>query len=168
MQKGIFSDSIKILQSSVYDDYRGSIFTVWDKNNLDSRLKKINFVLDKFSHSRKNVLRGFHGDYESWKLLTCVHGEVYFVLVDRRYKSDTYNEWDWIILSNTNRKSILIPPGFGGSFYVLSDSAVMYYKWAYDGEYPDIDTQFTVKWNDKSINVKWPTKDPILSERDDF
>jgi dTDP-4-dehydrorhamnose 3,5-epimerase len=61
---------------------------------------------------------------------------------------------------------LLIPPGFGSSFYVMSETAVVNYKWAYPGKYPDVEDQFTVKWNDPEIGVHWPTTNPILSERD--
>ena len=54
----------------------------------------------------------------------------------------------------------------GNAYYVSSDNAVYHYKLAYDGDYIDADQQFSVKWNDERINVAWPTKEPILSERD--
>jgi dTDP-4-dehydrorhamnose 3,5-epimerase len=61
---------------------------------------------------------------------------------------------------------ILMPPGFGNAFLVTSDYAVYNYKLAYDDVYNDHDKQFTYKWNDKKININWPIKDPILSNRD--
>jgi dTDP-4-dehydrorhamnose 3,5-epimerase len=48
----------------------------------------------------------------------------------------------------------------------MSETAVVNYKWAYPGKYPDVEDQFTVKWNDPEIGVHWPTTNPILSERD--
>jgi dTDP-4-dehydrorhamnose 3,5-epimerase len=61
---------------------------------------------------------------------------------------------------------LLIPPGFGSSFLVMSDTAVVNYKWAYPGAYPDVEDQFTLKWNSPDLNIHWPIITPILSERD--
>ena len=51
-------------------------------------------------------------------------------------------------------------------FYVLSDMCVFHYKWFYDGKYPDVEDQFTIKWNDPDINIFWPSQTPILQKRD--
>jgi dTDP-4-dehydrorhamnose 3,5-epimerase len=48
----------------------------------------------------------------------------------------------------------------------MSDLAVVNYKWAYPGAYPDVEDQFTLSWNSPELNIHWPTKTPILSERD--
>ena len=91
---------------------------------------------------------------------------MYFVIVDNRKDSDTYGLWDWIILDNKTRKQVLLPPGVGNGFLVLSESSVFHYKWSYPGKYPDVEDQFTIKWNDKKININWPIKNPILQLRD--
>jgi dTDP-4-dehydrorhamnose 3,5-epimerase len=62
--------------------------------------------------------------------------------------------------------SILLPPGFGNAFFVKSDIVVFHYKWSYKGSYPDVEDQFTVKWNDPRLNIPWPHNNPILQERD--
>ena len=160
MNKKIFSE-INVFQPEVYTDYRGELWTTWKKENFD-----LDFNHDKVSTSRKNVIRGIHGDDKSWKLVTCLYGEMYFVVVDNRPDSDTYLKWDYIILNDKNRKSVLVPPRFGNSFCVLSEYMIFMYKWSYPGEYPDTDDQFTLKWNDSRININWPIENPILSERD--
>ena len=55
---------------------------------------------------------------------------------------------------------------FANGHLILSDEATFYYKWSYDGEYPDVKDQFTLKWNDPKINIHWPILNPILSNRD--
>ena len=64
------------------------------------------------------------------------------------------------------KQSVLLPPGVGNSFCVLSDYTIFMYKWAYSGEYHDVDKQFTIKWDDPKLNINWPIENPILSERD--
>ena len=68
-----------------FKDIRGQIWTTWDKKYF----KNINFNRDKFSISKKNVLRGFHGDKKTWKLITCLRGEILCVVVD--YRSNSKN-----------------------------------------------------------------------------
>ena len=166
MKKGIFEE-IKIFTPNSYQDFQGELYTTWCKQDfLDNLGVDLEFVHDKVSVSRRNVLRGIHGDFKSWKYMTCTYGEVYYVVVDNRVDSPTYKKWDWELLSSKNRKTILIPPGFGCSFYVLSDTSVVNYKWAYSGDYPDVSDQFTIPWDDNEIGIHWPTKQPVISERD--
>ena len=166
MKKGIFKE-VKTYTPTSFQDYRGELYTTWNDKEFNHHFKKdLRFVRDKVSISRKNVLRGIHGDEKSWKLMSCTYGEVYYVVVDCRSNSPTYKEWDWEILSDKNRKMILIPPNFGCAFYVLSDLSIVNYKWAYPGEYPDVEDQFSIFWKDPSIGIYWPCDNPILSERD--
>ena len=94
-------------QPDRHEDFRGDIYTTW--NNED--YPKLNWRLDKFAHSQKNVLRGLHGDFNTWKLISCVYGKFYYLLADNREDSPTYKQWNWWILSAENRKQILTPPG---------------------------------------------------------
>ena len=162
MIKNIFQE-IKVYNSDMFRDYRGDIWTTYTEKNSFSQLK---FIHDKFSSSRKNVIRGIHGDYKTWKLVSCIYGEIYFVVVDNRKESDTYLQWDWIILDDKDRKQVLLPPGFGNGFCVLSDWAVFSYKLSYEGEYSEVEDQFTIKWNSKKLNIDWPIDNPILQKRD--
>ena len=75
-------------------------------------------------------------------------------------------QWDWVILDDRKRKQVLLPPGVGNGFLVLSENSVLQYKWSYDGEYPDVDEQFTIKWDDPNLNINWPINNPILQPRD--
>lgn len=154
---------VKIINHDVFTDFRGDLWTIWHKDNFQPQL---NFIHDKVSTSRKNVLRGIHGDNKSWKLISCLYGELYFVVVDNRKDSENYLRWDSIILESKRRQSILLPPNFGNGFFVLSDESVFHYKWAYEGSYPDVDDQFTLKWNDPKIGIEWPIDKPILQKRD--
>ena len=156
----MISDVI-IREQDAFTDYRGDLYTVWKDNDFD-----LNFNHDKVSTSRKHVLRGIHGDQKSWKLVTCLYGEIYFVLVDNRESSDTFLTWDSMMLTDRNRKQVLIPPGVGNGFLVMSHRSVFHYKWSYEGDYADVDQQFTIKWNDPIVGIDWPIDNPILSVRD--
>ena len=151
---------VKIFTPDVYTDYRGDLWTLWKQG------EGLPFNHDKVSTSRRGVIRGIHGDLKSHKLVTCLYGELYFVVVDNRPDSPTYLQWDWVILDDRTRKQVLIPPGVGNGFLVLSDKSVFHYKWNYEGKYPDVAEQFTIKWNDKRINIDWAIGNPILQPRD--
>lgn len=152
---------VKIHEPDIHTDYRGDLWTLWKQGQSD-----LNFNHDKVSTSRKGVLRGIHGDFKSTKLVTCLHGELYFIVVDNRVGSPTYLQWDHMILDDRKRKTALVPPGFGNAFLVLSDHSVFHYKWSYKGEYPDVGDQFTIKWNDERLAINWPINNPILQMRD--
>ena len=152
---------VHINQPSSFEDFRGELYTLFKQEN-----HKLTFNHDKVSISRKNVLRGLHGDSKSWKLITCLAGEVLLVVVDYRRDSPNYLKWDSVILTHKNRKSVLVPPMFANGHLVLSKEATFFYKWSYPGDYPDVKDQFTLKWNSPELGIHWPISNPILSKRD--
>lgn len=152
---------IKLFSNSAFRDHRGYYWTNWVKNKI-----KLNFNHDKFSISKKNVLRGLHGDKKTFKLVTCVYGEVLLIVIDYRKKSKNFLNYKKFKLSHKNRIQVLIPPNFLNGFLCLSKECVFHYKLSYKGKYIDAKDQISAKWNDPKINIKWPIKKPILSKRD--
>lgn len=162
MVNNTFSE-VGVFDADMFRDYRGDIWTTYKKKTSPI---KLDFIHDKYSSSRKDVIRGIHGDYKTWKMVSCLQGELYFVVVDNRPDSETYLQWDWMMLDDKMRKQVLLPPGFGNGFCVMSKNAVFSYKLAYDGKYSDVGDQFTLKWNDPRVNINWPIDNPILQARD--
>ena len=154
---------VRIHQHNVHYDFRGELWTLWKQ---DEFYPKLDFNHDKVSTSRKHVLRGIHGDTKSWKLIECLYGELYFVVVDNRPESKNYKNWTSMMLSDKTRQSVLVPPGIGNGFCVMSEHSIFHYKWAYEGKYPDVGDQFTLKWNDPELDLEWPIDNPILQKRD--
>ncbi|MBZ0130869.1 MAG: dTDP-4-dehydrorhamnose 3,5-epimerase family protein [Rhodobacteraceae bacterium] len=161
-------DGVRIVTPSVFEEARGNIWTSYLAADLDALLPDgMTFTHDKFSQSLPNVLRGIHGDHKSWKLVTCVWGEVHQVVVDMREASPTYLKHERFVINRASQRLILIPPGMGNAYYVSGrDGAVYHYKLAYAGAYIDAADQFTVAWNDPRLNIDWPVSNPILSNRD--
>lgn len=160
-------DGIYIFTPSFGKDERGIIYTSFYEDNFNKFLPtNIKFKHDKFSSSRKNVLRGIHGDAKSWKLISCVYGEIYQVVVDCREDSPTFKKWEAFTINSNSPQMILLPPKMGNSFFVNSDIAIYHYKLAYKGKYLDAEDQFSIKWNDPSLGIEWPIEYPILSNRD--
>lgn len=153
---------VKIFNPDSFEDFRGELYTLYKTGDWDNMI----FNHDKVSVSRKNVLRGMHGDSKAFKLISCLAGEVMLVIIDNRLESPNYLKWDSIILSDKNKIQVLVPPMFANGHLVLSDSATFFYKWSYQGSYPDVDQQFTIKWNDPLVGIYWPIENPILARRD--
>ncbi len=154
---------IKIYKSDKFFDNRGSLWTSWKKN----KKYKVVFNHDKFSVSKKNVLRGLHYDNKTWKLISCVYGKVFFVIVDCRKNSKTYLKSFSIVLNSRDNIQILVPPNFANGHLCLSSECVFHYKLSYKGKYSDVKNQKVLKWNDKTIKINWPLKkNLIMSVRD--
>jgi len=153
---------IKVYKSTSFNDRRGFYWTTWKKGIF----KKIKFNHDKFSISKKNVLRGLHCDFKSWKLVTCVYGKIFFVVVDMRKNTKNYLKFSSFVLNHAKPTLILIPPYFANAHLCLSDKCVFHYKWHYKGKYIDAQKQMSYRWNDPKIKIKWPIAKPILSKRD--
>ena len=147
-----------IYKRSSYNDSRGYFRELF----LEKVIKK-KFVFDYFSLSKKNVLRGIHGDKNTCKLVTCLYGEFYLVVVNNNPHSQQFKKWQSFNLSEKNRKQVLIPPMYGNGHLVISDKAIFHYKQT--TEY-NREGQFTIMWNDPDFKIKWPVKNPILSKRD--
>ena len=146
-----------------FKDFRGTYVELYN-----DRLYKENGIIQKFiqddiSTSKKNVLRGIHGDESTYKLVSCLYGEFYLVVVNNDPNSTQYKQWLSFNLSDINRKQVLIPPMYGNGHLVLSDKCIYYYKQT--TEY-NREGQFTIIWNDPEYKIKWPIVNPILSMRD--
>ena len=153
---------VKKLVNSSFKDNRGYYWTSWKKDTF----KNVKFKHDKFSLSKKNVLRGLHGDSKTWKLISCPYGKFLLVIVNCVKKSNDYLKWNSYVLSHDNGVQILVPPNHANGHLCLSDQCLFHYKLSYKGAYFDVKDQFSLRWNDPKLNIKWGIKKPILSKRD--
>lgn len=147
-----------------FEDFRGSYVELYNSALYREAGIEIDFIQDDISTSTRNVLRGIHGDGETWKLISCLYGKFYLVVVDMDEASPTYRQWEGFTLSDTNRLQVLVPPKHGNGHVVLSDTAIFHYK---QNTLYDRSGQFTILWNDPAFGIWWPIKNPILSLRDD-
>ncbi|MBU0765918.1 MAG: dTDP-4-dehydrorhamnose 3,5-epimerase [Bacteroidetes bacterium] len=170
VQRSEIFEHVLVIEPSVFEDLRGNIYTTYNKDIYENEILpyKLDFKHDKFAESKQNVLRGLHGDSKTWKLVSCVFGEILEVVADMRPESQSYLKWEAFELNAAGYRQVLIPPGFVNGYYVKSQRAVFHYKLAYDGKYIDADEQITIAWNDKRLNIDWPCKTPVLQERDNL
>ena len=144
-------------------DFRGKYLETYNNALFKRTKKKIRFIQDDISISKKNVLRGIHGDVNTAKLISCLQGKFYLVIVNNISDHHQYGQWTSFTLSESNRWQVYVPEGFGNGHLVMSDSAIFSYK---QNSYYNPDGQFTLLWNDSKLNIWWPIKDPIISQRD--
>ena len=149
---------------TIFEDFRGTYVETYNEELYAKAGINVKFVQDDISVSRRNVLRGIHGDGETWKLVSCLYGEFYLVAVNRDDTSSQCGKWESFVLSDRNRLQVLIPPKFGNGHLVLSELAIFHYK---QSTYYNRAGQFTIKWNDPGLGIEWPTSTPILSRRDE-
>ena len=146
-----------------FRDFRGEYVELYNRQVYCDAGVKIEFVQDDISVSHRHVLRGIHGDQETWKLVSCLLGRFQLAVVDWRDNSPRFGKYDLFELSDQNRLQVLIPPGFGNGHLVLSEKAIFHYK---QSTYYNPKGQFTVLWNDPRLNIPWASSSPILSSRD--
>jgi len=147
-----------------FEDFRGTYVETYNQRLYTRAGIDVEFLEDDISTSTKHVLRGIHGDQQTWKLISCLWGKFYLVIVNWDEMSSQYKQWESFVLSDRNRLQVLVPPKFGNGHLVLSEEAIFQYK---QSAYYDREGQFTVRWNDPELDIWWPVKQPILSERDE-
>ena len=166
--KGVIFKNIKIIEPKIHEDNRGFFYESWNKKDFNNNVSEIDFVQENHSYSYKNVLRGLHFQskpYSQGKLVECIIGEIFDVIVDIRKESETYLQWGCLNLSEKNHRQIWINSGFAHGFYTLSDTAHLIYK---VDNYYNKDSENTIIWNDNQLSIKWPliNNQPIISEKD--
>lgn len=157
-------DGVRVLEPTTsFEDFRGEYVEIYNRALALAAGIDVDFVQDDISISTQHVLRGIHGDDSTWKLISCLHGRFYLVVVNNDPESPQYLKWEGFTLSDRNRLQVLVPPRFGNGHLVLSDQAIFHYK---QSTYYDRARQFTMAWDDPTVGIWWPVRDPIVSQRD--
>ncbi len=147
-----------VIQPQVFGDSRGYFMETFKKTDYAAAGINKEFVQDNESSSTKGVLRGLHfqKEHTQGKLVRVTHGEVFDVAVDVRTGSETYGQWEGVILSSEKKNMFYIPEGFAHGFLVLSDTAEFVYKCT---DVYDPSSEGGIPWNDENIAVDWPKLD---------
>jgi dTDP-4-dehydrorhamnose 3,5-epimerase len=154
-----------IIDPKVFGDARGFFLETWNLLRYREAGIAADFVQDNVSFSRRGILRGLHcqNPKPQGKLLEVLQGDVFDAAVDIRRSSPTFGKWHGLVLSGENKRQFYIPPGFAHGFAVLSETALFHYKCT---EFYSPKDEMALRWDDPDIGIKWPLKDPLLSERD--
>ncbi|WP_040204249.1 dTDP-4-dehydrorhamnose 3,5-epimerase [Neobacillus jeddahensis] len=158
---------VLILEPHVYNDNRGYFLESYNKQTLEQNGIHIDFVQDNHSLSKEaGVIRGLHYQQNpkaQTKLVRVGTGAIYDVIVDIQKNSPTYGQWIGVIISEENKRQLLVPKGFAHGFCTLVPQTNVMYK---VDQYYDIDHDRGILWNDPAIGIDWPISNPILSTKD--
>jgi dTDP-4-dehydrorhamnose 3,5-epimerase len=156
-----------VIEPGIFKDQRGFFTETYNKRVFEDNGFKIDFVQDNQSFSKeKGVLRGLHFQkppYAQTKLVRTLRGSVFDVIVDLRKTSVTFGKWIAVELSAENMKMLLVPKGFAHAFCTLEPESVVFYK--VDDFYAP-KSEGGIIWNDPDLDIKWPFKDILLSDKD--
>lgn len=145
---------VRLFIPDVFTDFRGDYVMLYNRREYGLDME---FVEDCISTSRRNVLRGMHEDPICHKLITVLHGTIFYVVLDARL-----GVWESFILSGENHYVIYKPPQYAAGFLALTDDVCFSYK---QSAYYDPNRQKTYSY--QAYNIPWPlTGKPLLSERD--
>lgn len=156
-----------VVEPRLIKDKRGWFCETYNSKDFEKKGINVKFKQDNHSFSLvKGVLRGLHYQKEPFpqtKLVRCTKGRIWDVAVDLRETSLTYLQWFGLELSEKNHKMLFIPQGFAHGFVTLEENCEVQYK--VDNIY-DSELDSAIKYDDEDINVNWPLKEVILSDKD--
>jgi len=157
-------DDVLLIRLEGFEDHRGEYIELYNEEAYREKGIDIHFVEDDISIATRGVIKGIHGDDCTWKLISCLHGKFYLIVINYDEQSKDFEKWESFVLSDRNKHQVLVPPKHGNGHLCLSEKSIFYYK---QSQYYDPSRQFTIKWNDPEFNIWWPSKNPILSRRDE-
>ena len=160
-------ENVYLIEAEPYKDKRGMLRRQFcqkelKKKKLMQNIKQIN-ISENIS---KHTLRGFH--YQSHphgedKIISCVKGSIYDVIIDMRKSSRSYLKWQSFIISEKNRKSIFVPKGCANAYLSLSDNTWVLY---FHSQFYKPGHEKGLRYNDPFFKIKWPSEPKIISKKD--
>jgi len=148
-------------------DERGSFTRTFCRKEFEKRGLVSDYVQNSIStNNLKGTLRGMHYQEEpaaETKLIQCLRGAVYDVIIDLRPQSPTYRCWESFELNAAKQQVLYVPAGFAHGFVTLADHSALYYMIS---AFYAPELARGVRYNDPAFGIKWPDLDLILAEKD--
>ena len=156
-----------LIELELREDERGFLARTYCEqefaaHDLNTRWPQCNLTLTK----RCGMIRGMHFQSEpkpEIKLIRCAAGKIFDVLVDVRHDSPTFGRWEGFELSAQNHRTLYVSGGFAHGFQCLADNCEVFYHMS---ETYHIELARGLRWNDSTVNIRWPRSESFLSERD--
>lgn len=157
-----------LLEPIVHEDHRGFFMESYNEHVMKKNGLSIAFIQDNQALSKEaGVLRGLHYQLNpkaQTKLIRVLTGAIYDVIVDIRRSSPTFGQWFGVIISETNKRQLLVPKGFAHGYCTLVPDTQVFYK---VDEYYSPEQDRGILWNDPDLNIDWPVSEPLLSVKDE-
>ena len=156
-----------IVESKYHSDERGTFARIWDQSVLEQRGYTCRIEQCSVSfNERKGTMRGMHyqnAPHQETKIVRCLRGAVYDVIIDLRPHSPTFKQHFGLQLTSDNRRMLYIPEGIAHGFLTLADHTEVLYLISH--RYVP-ESASGVRWNDPAFGVQWPEEIQVISARD--
>ncbi len=160
--KGVYS-----IHPELKKDIRGYFTRIYCKNELSNTSLRLHIVqINQSCSLHAGTIRGLHvqkAPFAEDKLVQCLKGSVFDVVVDLRVKSKTYGKWIGEVLSEKNKKMMFVPKGCAHGYQTLENNSIIQYAVS---AYYTPKAEFGIRWDDSYFQIKWPIKKVVLSEKD--
>ncbi|MFM7242920.1 MAG: dTDP-4-dehydrorhamnose 3,5-epimerase family protein [Planctomycetaceae bacterium] len=157
----------RLVETTAIGDDRGTFCRIWCAEEfLHAGLPATLSQASLSGNVRRGTLRGMHyrpADEGEYKLVRCIRGSVFDVVLDLRPDSPTWLRWDAVILSATDRNALCIPPGCAHGFLTLEDDTDLLYMMSVPYR-PGAERG--VRWNDPAFGILWPSTPDVIAARD--
>ena len=156
-----------VIDVDPFTDERGWFARFYCKNEFKKIGHSKEWVqLNHSSTNKRGTIRGMHFQnrpFSEIKMVKCIAGSIYDVIIDLRNGSSTFLHWFGIILSAENKKMLYIPEGFAHGFQCLEDKCELIY---HHSEFYTPEAEAGIPFDDPKINIQWPLPTTNLSVRD--
>ncbi len=156
-----------VVETAPNEDERGSFTRTFCHREFEEHGLRFDVRQTSISYNRKqNTLRGLHyqkAPYVESKLVTCIRGAIYDVIVDLRWTSGTFGQWYAAALSADKGSMMFVPAGFAHGFQTLTDDAEVLYQIS---EFHHPEAAAGLRWDDPRLAIPWRSSNHIMSERD--
>ncbi|MDC3131561.1 dTDP-4-dehydrorhamnose 3,5-epimerase [Pelagibacteraceae bacterium] len=152
-----FENKIILIKNKKFLDSRGYFLESFNLKNFNNKFKKIKFVQDNFSFSKKKfTLRGLHYQKQPFaqkKLIQVLRGKIIDIVVDINPKSKNFGTYKKFLLSATNCNMLFIDDSFAHGFCTMEENTLVHYK---VNKYYNKNSEKTISWNDQTLKIEWP------------
>ena len=160
-------DGAYLISSNRFEDERGHFIRVWCHNEFENAGLSADMVQSSLSFNRRRgTLRGMHyqnSPHGENKLVRCIRGQIYDVVVDLRQDSPTYLQHKGVYLDAEGCKAVFVPEGCAHGFItIVDDSEVLYMM----DEVYHPESAAGVRWDDPVFGINWPRTVEIINDRD--
>jgi dTDP-4-dehydrorhamnose 3,5-epimerase len=160
-----FPNGLIIMEPTVYPDVRGSFYELHKASSLQALGISLPLLQSNLSHSHQGVLRGLHYQQEPYaqaKLVSCLQGAIWDVVVDIRPTSPSYLRWYGFYLTEKSARQLWIPAGFLHGFYALAAKNIVLYHTTCEYR---LDAEQSVHYASPVFSIPWPSN-VIVSSKD--
>jgi len=157
-----------IIEPNAFVDHRGFFARIFCENELKQQGLKYKIVQANHSKSvGKGTIRGMHYQLQPFaetKIIKCIKGRIFDVIVDLKKDSPTFLNWFGIELTEENKKMLYVPEGFAHGFQALEEEVEMIY---FATAFYNLESERGIRFNDNKVGIKWPINENIITSEKD-